>query len=148
MPDNIQPTPRQRYTPKTIFRIYPILFLIATIWLGSETWQRQSFIWLVMFVGVGFITLRLILGAFAWAEFDGETFLYHTPLRKSHSVHRGQLTTVEMGGRKNEALIIGYHPREEDGRINLEEVKFINCVPLNDQGQLLDRLTAVMPEKP
>jgi hypothetical protein len=53
-----------------------------------------------------------------------------------------------MGGRKNEALIIGYHPREENGRINLEEVKFINCVPLNDQGQLLDRLTAVMPEKP
>jgi hypothetical protein len=142
----LHPTSSHRYHPKSIFRIYPLLFLIATIWLGSETWRRQDVIWLIMFVGVGFITIRLILGAMAWAEFDGETFVYHTPLRRDHRVHRGQLALVEMGGRKNEALIIGYHPRTEDGRVDLDRMKYINCVPLEDQGELLDFLTQVMPK--
>lgn len=144
MPDNASHQPR-RYKPKTIFRLYAIPFFLATIWLGSETWQRQSVVWLIMFIGVGFITLRLILGAFAWAEFDGETFLYHTPFRRSHRVHRGQLALVEMGGRRNEALIIGYHPRREDGQIDLERTIYINCVPLEDQGELYDALMQVMP---
>jgi len=134
----------KRYTPKTIFRIYPILFLAATIWLGFETWQRQSIIWLIMFLGVGFITLRLILGAFAWAEFDGETFVYHTPLRGSHEFGRAQLELVEMGGRRNEALIIGYHPLTEQGFIDVERVKYINCVPLEGQNELYDDLLAAM----
>lgn len=134
------------YAPKTIFRIYPLLFLVAAIWLGSETWKRQSIIWLIMFVGVGFIAIRLILGAFAWAEFDGETFVYHTPLRKSHRVDKGQLALVEMGGRKNQALIIGYHPRNEDGLIDLDRMKYINCVPLEGQNELYDLLLAAMPK--
>jgi len=146
MPDIMPSSVRRRYAPKAIFRLYPILFFIATLWLGSETWKRQSFIWLVMFVGVGFITLRLILGAFAWAEFDGKTFVYHTPLRPTHHVDRGQLALVEMGGRKNEALIIGYHPRLKDGRIDLDAMKYINCVPLEGQGELFDRLMAVTPK--
>ena len=138
--------PRRRYHPKTIFRIYPILFLIATIWLGSEAWRQRSFIWLFMFLGVGFITLRLILGAFAWAEFDGETFIYHTPLRGAHEFGRAQLALVEMGGRRNEALIIGYHPRRADGLIDVDVVKYINCVPLEGQNQLYDDLLAAMPK--
>ncbi len=140
------PTSSRRYHPKAIFRIYPFLFLIATLWLGAETWKRQDIIWLIMFVGVGFITLRLILGALAWAEFDGEIFVYHTPLRQEHRVRRGQLALVEMGGRKNEALIIGYHPLTEDGLIDLDAMKYINCVPLEDQRELFDLLTQVMPK--
>ena len=144
MPDE-SPSQVRRYTPKTIFRLYTIPFFLATIWLGSETWKRQSFVWLIMLVGVGFITIRLILGAFAWAEFDGETFVYHTPLRHAHRVQRGQLALVEMGGRKNEALIIGYHPRREDGQLDLDRAVYINCVPLEDQGQLYDALLQAMP---
>ncbi len=146
MSDATPSSSRQRYTPKAIFRLYPILFLVATLWLGSETWKRQSFIWLIMFIGVGFITLLLILAAFAWAEFDGKTFIYHTPLRRSHHVDRGQLALVEMGGRRNEALIIGYHPRLEDGRIDLDAMTYINCAPLEGQGELFDRLMEVMPK--
>ncbi len=144
MHDESSNQPR-RYTPKTIFRMYAIPFFLATIWLGSEAWKRQSIVWFIMFVGVGFITIRLILGVFAWAEFDGETFEYHTPLRRSHRVHRSQLELVEMGGRRNEALIIGYHPRREDGQLDLDREIFINCVPLEDQGQLYDDLLQAMP---
>lgn len=146
MPEITSSSTPIHYSPKAIFRLYPILFFIATLWLGSETWKRQSVIWLIMFLGVGFITLRLILSAFAWAEFDGKTFVYHTPLRNSHQVDRGQLKLVEMGGRKNEALIIGYHPRSEDGRIDLDRVIYINCAPLEGQGELYDQLTEAMPK--
>jgi hypothetical protein len=146
MPDPLASSTPRRYHPKPIFRIYPLLFLAATIWLGSETWKRQSIVWLIMFVGVGFITIRLILGAFAWASFDGETFIYKTPLRKPHQVNRGQLTLAEMGGRKNEALIIGYHPRNADGLIDLDKMKYINCVPLEGQNELYDQLLAAMPK--
>jgi len=146
MPEIMSSSSSVRYTPKAIYRLYPVLFLIATIWLGTETWKRQSVIWLIMFLGVGFITLRLIFSAFAWAEFDGKTFVYHSPLRNPHQVDRGQLKLVEMGGRKNEALIIGYHPRSEDGRIDLDRVIYVNCVPLEGQGELYDQLTEVMPK--
>ncbi len=133
------------YHPKAIFRLYPVLFLLATLWLGTETWKRQSIIWLVMFLGVGVITVRLILSAFARAEFDGVTFRYHTPLGKRHEVSPAQLTLVEMGGRRNEALIIGYHPRDAAGLIDPEHTVYIHCAPLEGQGELLDRLMAVMP---
>jgi hypothetical protein len=146
MSDHLSPAETRRYHPKTIFRIYPMLFLAATVWLGFETWQRQDILWLIMFVGVGFITIRLILGAFAWASFDGETFIYKTPLRKSHKVQRGQLALVEMGGRKNEAIIVGYHPRREDGIIDLDAMTYINCVPLEDQNELYEHLLAAMPK--
>jgi hypothetical protein len=141
-------TPSVRhYKPKSIFRIYPILFVLAAIWLGSETFKRHDVIWLIMFVGVGFIAIRLVLSAFAWAEFDGETFTYHTPLRSSHRFQRGQLALVEMGGRKNEALIIGYHPRLDDGFIDLDVVNYINCVPLEAQNELYEQLLAAMPSR-
>ncbi len=145
---NISNNPQQhRYTPKTIFRVYPALFLVATLWLGSETWKRHSIIWLIMFIGVAFITLRLILSAFAWAEFDGDIFIYHTPLRPPHHVRRGQLALVEMGGRRNEALIIGYHLLDENGHIDPDKMRYINCPPLTGQGELMDRLLAAMPAR-
>lgn len=145
MSDASSPSSIRRYKPKTIFRIYPLLFLAASIWLGMEAFKRMDFLWFIMFFGVGFITIRLVLGAFAWAEFDGETFVYHTPLRKSHHVQRKQLALVEMGGRKNEAIIVGYHPLNEDGLIDLEKVKYINCVPLEGQNELFELLLAAMP---
>ena len=135
---------KTHYTPKAIFRLYPILFAVATVWLASETWQRRSIVWGVMLVGVGFITLRLILGAFAWAEFDGETLVYHTPLRPEHRLTTQQLALVEMGGRKNEALIIGYHPKTENGLIDASQRRFINFIPLEGQGELFEKLQEAM----
>jgi len=142
------PDSLQRYKPKTIFHIYTLLFTLAAVWLGSEAWKRREVVWWIMFAGVGFIALRMILASFARAEFDGETFVYRTPLRKPHRVDRQQLALVEMGGRRNEALIIGYYPRDDQGLITLEKIRYINCVPLEGQGELMDRLLAAMPPAP
>ena len=137
--------PTTSYHTKSLYRLYSALFLLATLWLGTETWKKESAIWLVMFLGVGFITLRLLLSAFARASFDGSTFTYHTPLGGTHQFGVGQLALAEMGGRRNEALIIGYHPLDAAGRIDLEHTIFINCAPLENQGALLDLLLATLP---
>ena len=139
------PESNQRYKPKTTFYIYAVLFSVAALWLGSEAWKRREITWWIMFVGVGFIAIRMILASFARAEFDGETFVYRTPLRKPHRVDRQQLALVEMGGRRNEALIIGYHPRDDKGLVTIEKIRYINCVPLEGQGELMDRLLEAMP---
>ncbi len=134
-----------RYTPKTLFRIYPILYAAATVWLAREAWARHSTLWFIVLLGVAFITVRLVLGAFAWAEFDGETLVYYTPLHAEHRVNVAQLASAEMGGRRNEALIVSYYPRQENGLITVERRRFINMVPLNNQDDLLERLQARMP---
>ncbi len=139
------PPPQPRYKPKATFYLYALLFTLATIWLISEAWQRGEIVWWIMAAGVGFIAIRMVLASFARAEFDGETFVYRTPLRKPHRVDRQQLALVEMGGRRNEALIIGYYPRNEQGLVTLETIRYINCVPLEGQGELMDRLLAAMP---
>ncbi len=137
----------KEYKPKSIFYIYAVLFTVATLWLGVEAWKRGDYLWWIMFLGVGFITVRLLLGAFARAEYDGETFTYRTPFRPTHTFHRQQLALVEMGGRRNEALIIGYYPRDERGIITTDRVVYINCVPLEDQGELFDQLLEGMPKE-
>ena len=141
-------SPPQRYKPKSIFYLYAFLFAIATIWLGSEAMKQHSVVWWIMFFGVGFITLRLILASFARAEWDGETLVYRTPLRKPHRIDRQQLALVEMGGRRNEALILGYHPRDDQGLIDTHRMIYVNMVPLEGQGELMDRLLAWLPEAP
>ncbi len=143
-PDNPSHS-RKVYRPKPTFYIYALLFALATLWLGSEAWKRGEIVWWIMFVGVGFIAIRMILASFARAEFDGETFVYRTPFRKPHRVDRQQLALVEMGGRRNEALVIGYYPRDENGLVTLDAMRYINCVPLEGQGELLDRLLEAMP---
>jgi hypothetical protein len=138
----------QRYKPKGIFYLYALLFSLAALWMGSEAWKRGEIIWWIMFVGIAFIAIRMILASFARAEFDGETLVYRTPLRKPHRIHRQQLALVEMGGLRNEALIIGYHPRDEQGLVVIDRTVYVNLVPLEGQGELMDRLLAVMPSSP
>ncbi len=138
------PTSPQVYKPKPLFYLYTLLFLLATLWLVSEAWRRQAWVWWLMAVGVGFIALRMTLGAFARAEFDGETFVYRTPGRGAHRVTRRQLARVEMGGRRHEALIIEYYPLDDQGLVDTAHTRFINCVPLEDQAALMERLLQAM----
>ncbi len=145
LPSDSPNLPKQ-YKPKSIFYMYAFLFAIATIWLGMEAWKRKDVLWWIMFVGVGFIAVRLFLSSFARAEFDGEQFTYRTPFRSPHTFERRQLAFVERGGRRNEALIIGYHPRNAKGLITTDRVVYINCVPLEGQGELFDWLIEGLPK--
>ena len=142
MPDNLREsaTPPRRYTPTPIFRLAAALFVLGSLWLGSRVWQQPNILDIIMFVGVSIIAVFMVLGSFASAEFDGRTLTYRSPLRPTHRIDIGQIFHVEMSGRRTQALIIGYHPRDANGRIETENVVFINLAPLQDQWELLEAL--------
>lgn len=130
----------RRYTPTLSFRLAAALLVLAGLWLGSRVWQQPNTLDSIMFVGVSIIAVIMVFGSFASAEFDGRTLTYRVPLRHMHRIDTGQIAHVEISGRRTRALIIGYHPRDASGRIETEDLEFVNLVPLQDQWDLLEAL--------
>ena len=130
----------KRYTPTAFFRLAAVAFVFATGLLVSEVVRRPNTLLYIFAGGMAVVTVFLVLGAFARADFDGTTLVYRVPLRKVHRFERGQIDHIEIGGRRTRALIIGYHPRSADGRIEVERVVFVNLVPLDDQIDLYEQL--------
>ncbi len=116
------------------------MLVLGVVLLALEARRRPDPLLLVFVAGTAFVALFMLLGAFARAEFDGKTLVYRTPLRGTHRIDRDQIERVELGGRRFRAIIIGYHPRDADGRIAAERVRFLNLAPLQEQGELYDLL--------
>lgn len=130
----------KHYSPTPIFRLAMVLLVAGAILLGSEAWRKSDVLLAVFVFGVAVVAFFMVLGSLASADFDGHTLTYRTPLRKSHRIDRGQIASVEMGGRRFRALVIGYHPRDPNGLIATERTKYINLAPLENQDELFDLL--------
>lgn len=130
----------KRYSPTAFYRFGAAAFVFATGLLASEVVRRPNSLLYVFAGGMAIVTFFLVLGAFARADFDGATLVYRVPLRKVHRFDRSQIDHIEIGGRRTRALIIGYHPRDAAGRINVERTVFVNLVPLEDQIDLYEQL--------
>ena len=129
-----------RYTPTAMFRFAALLLAIASIWLGIEVWKQSNVINIIVFIGLTAIALGMVDGSFAKAVYDGDSLIYRMPLRHTLSIHRNQIIGVTLEGRWTKALVIGFHPRAKDGRIDLEHAEYVNFVPLQNQDDLLDLL--------
>jgi len=130
----------RRYTPTAFFRLAAVAFVFATGLLASEVVRRPNPLLYVFAGGMAVVTVFLVLGAFARADFDGDTLVYRVPLRRVHRFDRSQIDHIEIGGRRTRALIIGYHPCDANGRIDVERVVFVNLVPLEEQIDLYEQL--------
>lgn len=128
------------YSPTPIFQFAGFLLAIASIWLAYNVWQNPNIISIIVFVGVGAITVGMVFGAFARATYDGETLVYRVPLRPQLTIHRKQIIEVTLEGRRTKALVVGFHPLDENGRIELERARYANLVPLQDQWELQEYL--------
>ena len=146
MIDASESTPEQldelpvRYTPTPMFQFAAFLLAVASLWFAINVWGNPNVISIIVFVGVLMITVGMVFGAFARATYDGETLVYRVPLRPKLTIHRNQIIKVTLEGRRTRALVIGFHPRAEDGRIELERAEYVNLVPLQDQWDLQERL--------
>ena len=146
MPDASEPALEQpdefpvNYSPTPVFQFAALLLAAACIWLAYNVWQHPGVISIIVFVGVGAITVGMVFGAFARATYDGETLYYRVPLRPKLTIHRNQIIEVTLEGRRTRALVVGFHPRTEDGRIELERAQYVNLVPLQDQWELQEYL--------
>lgn len=130
----------KRYSPTPIFRLATGLLILGAFLLGIEAWRKSDGLLFVFALGIAVVAVFMTLGSFASAEFDGRTLTYRTPLRGVHRIDRGQIDRVEMGGRRFRALVVGYHPRTANGRIETERVRYVNLVPLEDQMELYELL--------
>lgn len=137
------PEPPIHYSPTPMFRFAALLLAAASIWLGVGVWRQPNVINIIAFTGVTIIALGLVAGSFAKAVFDGETLVYRVPLRPNRTISRNQIDSVTLEGRRTRALVIIFHPRAEDGRIETERTKVVNLVPLEDQVDLLERLEGI-----
>ncbi len=132
--------PGKRYTPTALFRLGAVAFIVITTLLAREAVLRPDNLLSIFVVGLAIVTVFMILGAFAEAEFDGTTFVYRVPLRRTHRFELRQIEHLEIGGRRMRALIIGYHPLDANGLVDGARVIYVNLVPLNDQLDLYEQL--------
>lgn len=136
----------KRYAPTPIFRLASVLLALGAVLLGIDAWRRSDPFLAIFAIGAAVVAVFMIPASFARAEFDGRTLTYHTPLRGSHQIDRGQIERVELGGRRFRALIIGYHPRAANGHIETGQLKYINLPPLEDQLELYELLGGEMED--
>jgi len=129
-----------RYSPTPIFQFAGFLLAIASIWLAYNVWQNPNIISVIVFVGVGAITLGMVFGAFARAPYDGETLVYRVPWRPQITINRKQIIEVTLEGRRTKALVIGFHPLDENGLVDSTRAQYVNLVPLQDQWELQEYL--------
>lgn len=136
----------KRYSPTLIFRLAAVALAIGALLLGNDAWRRSDPLLAVFAIGAAIVAVFMILASLARAEFDGRTLTYRTPLRASHQIDRGQIARVELGGRRFRALVIGYHPRSANGRIETEQLRYINLPPLQGQDELFEMLGGEMED--
>jgi hypothetical protein len=129
-----------RYSPTPIFQFAAFLLATGSIWLATNVWQNPSVISIIIFVGLVAITVGMVFSAFARATYDGETLTYRVPLRPQLSIRRNQIIQVTLEGRRTRALVVGFHPLDENGHIELERAQYVNFVPLQDQWELQEYL--------
>ena len=128
------------YKPTPTYAGAAIILVAAAVWLGMQFWRQPEILLGIFFFGVTIVALSLVTGLFARVEFDGKTLTYHAFLRPGHRVDLAQIDSVSMEGRRTRALVVMYHPRDKEGRIDEDRLKFINMPPLRDQEELYERL--------
>jgi len=129
-----------RYSPTPIFQFAGFLLAIASIWLAYNVWQNPGIISIIVFVGVGAITVGMVFGAFARATYDGETLVYRVPWRPQITLSHNQIIEVNLEGRRTKALVIAFHPLDENGLVDSTRAQYVNLVPLQDQWELQEYL--------
>lgn len=145
-----QPDSPHVYHPTLIFRGAALFLLISSVYLATEVWRTGDPFVVLFFVVVLVAGLGMSVGALASASFDGETLVYRLPFRPERTISRAQIISIEVVGRRTHALLINYHPRNEQGEIDLSRDAYLNMTPLQDQMDLWARLQGnhVGPDAP
>lgn len=98
-----------------------------------------------------FALICLGIGLWQWRAFrtqvatEGDRLVIHAPLSSTRRIEFGQLLDVVQEGRVNPTLLIMYHPRAADGRIDLDDVQTVTLPALQEQSTLLERLEGYVP---
>jgi hypothetical protein len=114
-----------------------LLFLVAFLRQPAP----EGGLVLVVLAGLALLTVPRALTR---VTVNGEKLVRAVPLRRPRTVYLRQLVAVERSSRLGHALLLRYHPMDEQGRVDIANEEFLGLVPLDDQFALEDRLQVVV----
>lgn len=80
----------------------------------------------------------------ARVQLEDDLLSLHMPLKKPRQLALRQLVSFERSGRMGRALILRYHPLDDNGRIDSADELFLGLPPLEQQYDLEERLQAAI----
>lgn len=141
------------YRTSSRFRFLTLGALIMTfllIWDVWQTWNGDAGAGArggaLLFLGISLGILAWgVHGTLTWVEVTEERLVRHAPFGADQTVEFRQLVNVEESGRGGGSLTLIYHPRYENGLLDLDDIRSLTLPALRNQEALLRMLEAQIP---
>lgn len=130
-------------TSRSFQFLYLLPILLAVALAVDLVLNDRSSNWLFV-IGALLLALVTVPRALARVELENELLSVSMPLRAPKQVHLRQLVGFERSGRMGRALILRYHPMDEQGRLDIANEDFLGLPPLEQQADLEARLIPVV----
>jgi len=157
---NSQPSPSPTPPETVIYRTsnrYRLLIAVALVLAALFAWElwrvistdsAQTLAWLgtLFFLAVSLgIGLWSLNAALVRLEVDETGVTLRAPLAADTRVEFRQLVAISQSGRFGNSLTLLYHPRQEDGLLNLDDARSLFLPGVTEQDALLATLEEKMP---
>lgn len=132
------------FRPRPGFRIlYLAPLLLMILFVIDALWRPNRESWLILGI-TAVVAILAVPRALARVTLEDDRLTQSIPLQRPKTIHLRQLISYENTGRRWNALILRYHPMDEQGRLDIANQEFLGLVPLDEQYLLEDRLREVV----
>ena len=140
------------YKPDIRYLALTVLALGLAIMPARAFWQRLGESSAIPFEELIFLLICLgiaLWGAYtarSWVELTAAEVTVRGPFSWARSVEHRQLINIELGGRLGKSVALLYHPKLENGLLDLDDANSIFLPVVRNQQELYDRLAAQVPK--
>jgi hypothetical protein len=135
----------QVYVPHPIYRVVAGLCLVLAVLLAGQVLRVFTPAALLFCVISLAIALWCLGESWCQVELHPTSFCVTLPLRPAQWVEFHQLISVTENGRLNPVITVVYHPRLDNGLLDLEAVRSLLLPAVTEQETLLAHLQARLP---
>lgn len=133
------------YPPQNIYRVAALLSLVVTAlfaWDLVQGVEAGSVLFLAVSAGVLAWSVRT---AQTHVSLTSEQLVVERPFADPQRIDYGQILSVTEEGRMNKSLVIAYHPRSQDGLLDLERASAVSLPAVQHQDALYEELVRRAP---
>ena len=129
-------------------RSYGLIAIVSLAVAGLFAWsllqapEMPSYLFLATSLGVLGWSVRMALTT---VSLTPSQLIVRIPLARPHNVEFGQILSVTEEGRIGKSIVVAYHPRTEDGLLDLDSARAVVLPAVKDQETLLEQLIERAP---
>ena len=127
------------------YRLYLLAGLVMAallVWNLVHTVEPGT----ILFIGICLLLVVWNVSAsLSWVAVEPDRVILHGPFGGARAVEFRQLLSVTEEGRFGHAILLLYHPKLEQGLLDLDEVRSLALPAVADQEQLLENLSKRVP---